>query len=169
MKNTSKKNLAKQGLRWMLVLMSLLAAIMLTACASDAEPTVPQSDAVPPYSDEIVETEPETQPPVMISMPEYECTYSGEMADVIETKELSDSNALEFSVKLSTKTVPVFVLHFNTEVGDYVEFMTSADGTKVPVAFEMMTLPEGLDEDDATLFYLAQDTVNEIVASITLK
>ena len=113
--------------------------------------------------------EQETQPPVQVTMPDYKFTYSGMMADAIAVNELEDSNNLEFTVKIGQEEFTIFILHFNAEEGDLVEFITDSKGNKVPVAFEMMPLPEELQDDDALVFYLAQEAVNDVVTSIKLK
>lgn len=133
----------------------LLVAGMLSACG---EP-------------EKTEDMTETLPQVEISMPEYELHYSGQWKDVISTKEVESEEkvGLQFLVQLSTGEVPIFTLYYNSDEGELVTVLTDAQGNKIPVAFEMNTVPENLGENDANTFYQAQDAVNEILESMVLK
>lgn len=139
----------------------LLVLIMTLFCAC--------SDASAGDIEKINGEELETQPPVQVTMPEYEFTYSGTLADVIAINELEDTNNLEFTVKIGEEEFTIFVMHFNAENGDLVEFLIDSKGNKIPVSFEMMPLPEKLRDDDALQFYHAQESVNDIVESIKLK
>lgn len=138
--------------------------------AQPTDPTEESSDVVLPFVDED-ELIPETEPPVEISMPEYELTYSGALKDVIVVEELNDQDpkGLKFSVVLTESQEHIFTLFFNTDQGDLVTVLTDAEGNRIPVAFQMATVPEGLSEADEQTFYMAQEAVNEIVASLTLK
>lgn len=154
-----KRNKKKMNGKFQIIMLMALIVMLLCACSK-----IPGDDVDPTVS-----TEQETQPPVQVAMPDYEFTYSGVMANVIAIKELEDSNNLEFTVKTSQEEFTIFIMHFNTEGGDLVEFLTDSKGNKVPVSFEMMPVPEGLKDDDKLLFYQAQESVNDIVASISLK
>lgn len=149
----------RKELRFLIAM--LAAVLLLTGCSGGQAPTEPTY--------EMLGTEPATLPPVQISMPEYELTYSGELADVIVVKEVSNLSGLEFSVKLSQTEVHIFTLHYNTAEGDFVTVLEDAKGNKVPVAFQMATIPEALSEADAQTFYRAQDAVNEIAESLVIK
>ena len=134
------------------------------------EPTQESSEVVLPFVDE-EELIPETEPPVEVSMPEYELTYSGSLKDVIVVEELNDEDpkGLRFTVVLTESQEHIFTLYFNTDQGDLVTVLTDAEGNRIPVAFQMAAVPEGLSEEDEMTFYMAQEAVNEIVASLTLK
>ena len=132
----------------------LVSILMLPACGED-EPLQRET----------------TLPPVEVSMPEYELRYSGQWKDLIRTKEVKteDKVGLQFSVLLSTGETPIFTLYYNSDEAELVTVLTDAQGNKVPVAFEMNTIPENLGENDANTFYQAQDAVNEILESLVLK
>lgn len=134
------------------------------------EPTQESTEFVPPFVDE-EELIPETEPPVEVSMPEYELTYSGSLKDVIVVEELNDEDpkGLKFTVLLTETQEHIFTLYFNTDQGDLVTVLTDGEGNRIPVAFQMAMIPEGLSEEDQNTFYMAQEAVNEIVASLTLK
>lgn len=134
------------------------------------EPTQESTEFVPPFVDE-EKLIPETEPPVEVSMPEYELTYSGELKDVIVVEELNDQDpqGLKFTVVLTEKQEHIFTLYFNTDQGDLVTILTDPEGNRIPVAFQMAAVPEGLSEEDEMTFYMAQEAVNEIVTSLTLK
>jgi len=137
----------------------LAGALLLSGCGNTREPTEqPQETG-------------ESLSQVEISMPEYELSYSGQWKDQIRTEEILSENraGLRFWVQLSTEEAPIFTLYYNSDEGELVTVLTDSQGNKIPVAFEMNTLPDNLDEDDANLFYAAQDAVNEIVESLVLK
>jgi hypothetical protein len=157
----------KKSMRVMALVLVLILGLTLWGCAADPEDTTPRDDAVPPYAND---TQPiETLPPVKVSMPAYELTYSGELKDILVVQELEEANALSFRVTLSGGEAEIFILRFNHEQGELVQVFTDGSGQRIPVAFEMMPLPAGLDQDDEALFCQAQDAVNEIIASMKLK
>ena len=96
-----------------IIALVVLSMMLLTACAGD-----PAGDVSPT----IVEEE-ESQQPVQVKKSGYEFTYSGTMADVITIKELEDSNNLEFTAKVGQQEFTIFIMHFNAEEGDLVEFI----------------------------------------------
>ena len=145
-------------------LLSLLLAGLLLL-------SVPAGCAAKPPADEPVFGEEEKLPPVELTMPEYQLTYAGEMKDIIKTREITEGEqtGLEFYVQLSGKDVTVFVLYFDSENGEYVQFLTDEAGNRIPVAFDMAELPAGLSEADTETFYLAQESVNDMASSIKLR
>ena len=145
--------------RLSVIMIVVMFVMLLAACAGEPAAAVDPTAAV----------EEETVAPILVTMPDYEFTYSGDMADVISINERDGSNELEFVVKTSQAEYTIFVLRINAEEGDLVEFIPDAKGNKIPVAFDMTELPEGLSDDDQFLFYQAQERVNDIVASIKLK
>lgn len=148
----------------LLLAMALLVSV-LAGCSQE-------SGSVPPVVEptyQVVGTEPPTEPPVEVKMPEYAFTYSGELKDLIVLKEVEEFSGLEFSVKLSGGEEHIFTLHYNTVEGDFVTMLENSAGEKVPVAFQMATLPEGLSEADTEIFYRAQESVNEVAQSLKLK
>ena len=146
--------------------MAALSVALLAACGKTAQPeTLPT--VIP--SDEAVETvpEPESKPPVQISMPDYEMTYSGTLKDVIRYAETEEG--LSFTVVLSTGEAPIFTMKHNSDEGDLVAMIDDASGNKVPVAFLMASIPKGLNDADMDLFCTAQESVNDILDSLVLK
>lgn len=166
------------------VLAAALLAAMLTGCGNaQTGPsnetqggTEPPAQSQPEPSTPLV-TAPEdepyieqpTQPPVQVVMPEYELSYSGNMADVISWQELPEEGGLQFYVKLSTGDAALFTLLLDRMEGELVTMKENSAGEKVPVSFLMEEIPEDLSEEDKTAFCFAQDTVNEIIASLKLK
>ena len=149
--------------KWMLLLLAtVLTVSALAGCAGKA-----QAPTEPGYT--VVGTEPATEPPVEVKMPEYTFTYSGALKDVIVLKEVAEFSGLEFTVKLSGGEEHIFTLHYNTVEGDFVTMLEDGAGNKVPVAFLMATIPDGLSDADADVFYRAQESVNEIAESLKLK
>lgn len=116
-----------------------------------------------------VEVEPETEPPVQVDMPEYELTYSGALKDIIVMNIQDDESTLVFNVKISKGEAHIFTLRYNTDDGELVTVKEDKNGNRVPIAFEMASLPEDLNEEDQQIFFEAQDAVNEIVESLVLK
>ena len=146
----------KRAVSMLLVLLLLMAAGM-TACRQDKTEELTQ-----------ILTEEEALPPVEVAMPEYELAYSGDLEDVIVLQEAEDGSGtkLDFYANLSVGKTKIFTLKYNTSEGDFVTVLTDAEENKIPVAFDMEQLPEGLSAEDENTFYLAQDAVNEIAASL---
>lgn len=157
-----KKN--KKSLFLLIVL--LLDMLALNACSPKTEE---RKDYVPPYSEEEIVAVQETLPPVQVDMPEYELTYSGALKDIIVMNIQDDESTLVFNVKISKGEAHIFTLRYNTDDGELVTVKEDKNGNRVPIAFEMASLPEDLNEEDQQIFFEAQDAVNEIVESLVLK
>ena len=160
-------NISRKRMRAMFALILVVTLAALMAACSDQNTGVTE----PAYEEieEVVESIPETLPPVQIKMPDYELTYSGAFQELIQVKELENEQALAFSVKLSKTEEELFVLRYNTDEGDLVTIVEDAKGNRIPVAFLMREVPGNLSKEDIDLFCSAQEAVNEIVASLTLK
>lgn len=124
------------------------------------EVTAPEDDPYEP---------PPTEPPVQVVMPDYELTYSGEMADQISYRELTDQAGLRFDIRLSTGEVKLFELLIGQVQGNFVQMKENSAGEQIPVSFLMEPIPEGLSDGDYEAFTLGQELANEIVASLILK
>lgn len=132
-------------------------------------PNETQGSIQTPVTQPTTPEEPATEPPVKVVMPGYELTYSGPLANLISWQEQPESGGLQFSVKLSTGDGLLFTLLLNQAEGEIVIMKDNTAGQKVPISFRMAETPENLSEEDRQLFLMAQDTVNEIIASLTLK
>lgn len=124
------------------------------------EVTAPEDD---PY------IEPPTEPPVQVVMPDYELTYSGQMADQISYRELPDTVGLCFEIQLSTEKVKLFELLIGQVQGDFVQMKENGAGEQIPVSFLMEPIPAGLSDADYEAFTLGQELANDIVESLILK
>lgn len=146
----------------------IVAAVFAAGCSEKQELGTTEPQYVS-YDDTTEDTVPETEAPVSVEMPDYELTYSGALKDVIIMNELDGGNALEFKVSLSKGEVHIFTLRYNTDEGELVTVKADKQGNRVPVAFEMAPLPENLSKEDQSIFFEAQEAVNEIVESLVLK
>lgn len=153
----------KKETKILALLLALVMLLGLTACGKE-EVQTPMENL---YTYEV--TEPPTEPPVQISMPDYEMTYSGALKDVIVTEKLEDGTGLKFSVKIGSSEQHIFTLHYDSQDGDLVTVLTDAKGEKVFVGFDMASIPEGLNEEEERTFCRAQEAVNDIVSSLVLK
>ena len=145
----------------MLLVLCLVLTVLAAGCGAKEE-------TLPTYAMDPAETIP-TEAPVVVDMGAYEMTYSGELKDVIVMTELEGDAGLEFTVKLSKSEPVIFVMHYNSDQGELVTVLTDKAGERIPVAFEMAAIPDGLEETDESIFYAAQEAVNEIVESLKLK
>ena len=136
-------------------------------------PTVPPPTEVPatPPPETQAPTAEATIEPVFVQTARYELTYSGTLAEYITYKEIEDTDQtdLAFRVELGKRSEPIFTLVLNSEEGDIVSMIDDASGGKIPVAFFMDELPPNLNPSEEDLFCRAQETVNEVIASIVLK
>lgn len=147
----------------------LIAATVFAAGCSEKQEIEITEPQYASYGEALEATEPETEAPVSVEMPDYELTYSGALKDIIVMNKLDDGNALAFKVKLSTGEVHIFTLRYNSDEGELVTVKEDKQGNRVPVAFEMAPLPENLSDKDQSIFFEAQEAVNEIVESLVLK
>lgn len=156
------KRPTEKRIRAVCAIMAVLMAVTLSACGQKS------GSAALPGAAEAVQEEP-ALPPVEVSMPEYELAYSGELKDVLHMEKTEEKDGLDFFANISGSDVRVFTLHYNTAQGDFVTVLRDGKGSEIPVAFEMTQMPEGLSEEEENIFYLAQEAVNEIAESLTLK
>lgn len=110
---------------------------------------------------------PDTQPP--ISQMEAEAfTFSyPDLGAGFSFKEQEDG--LQLQVQLSGKNHTAFTVIYNCSAGDIVQFYENEAGERIPVAFRMATIPDGLTEQQQKQFYEAQDLVNEVIRSLKLR
>lgn len=81
-----------------------------------------------------------------------------------------DGNQAQFLLSLADGSqIPVFDLVCNSAEGSIVAMAADETGASIPVAFTMLPMPESLSENEALLFYQAQETVNDVLATIQLK
>ena len=108
---------------------------------------------------------------MLVQTTQYELTYSGSLAEYITYKEIAETEQtdLAFYVQLGTRSEPIFTLVLNSEEGDIVTMIEDASGGRIPVAFFMDEPPLTLKPSEEDLFCRAQETVNEVIASIVLK
>lgn len=155
------KRLKKQVTAMLCVALSLSAAVFLTAgCQKTPEnpETEPNTTLLEP-----------TAPPVYVQLPEYEFSYSGELAEQITLEELTDQVGIRFHITLGQKKLPLFTLLLDQVQGDTVQMIENSKGEKIPVSFVMEAIPEGLTAQEEETFCMAQDLVNDVIASIRLK
>ena len=72
-------------------------------------------------------------------------------------------------MKLSGGNAALFTLLLNQSEGELVVMKENGAGEKIPVSFLMESMPDGLSEADQQAFCLAQDQVNDIIATLNLK
>ncbi len=133
--------------------------------ALSPEPSVPLVTA--PEEEPYVE--PPTQPPVQLEMTEYVLSYDGEMADIISWEKNTEAGGLSFFVKLGETQYPLFTVLIGQAKGDFVETKKNGKGETVSVSYVMEPMPQGLSQEDEKLYGTAQELVNDINASLTLK
>lgn len=133
----------------------------------EPEVSIPQN--TDPNPDEELITQPPTEPPVQVTMPDYELSYAGWMKDSIRWEELPEEGSLRFFVTLSNGEEELFTMRLNQDEGDFVIMKENTAGEKIPVAFLMTDIPEGLSAEEEQTFCLAQELVNDVVASLVLK
>ena len=161
-----------------LLCMGLVTVLLLGLAAGCGEKQPPEHAQPPsetqgslqtPVTQPTTPEEPAAEPPVKVVMPEYELSYSGPLANLISWQEQPENGGLQFSVKLSTGDAVLFTLLLNQAEGEIVIMKENGAGERIPISFRMAEAPENLNTEDRQLFLMAQDTVNEIIASLTLK
>lgn len=109
-----------------------------------------------------------TGPRTVYQTAEYRITYSGSMADVIRFRPVpDDSSAMQAVVVIGEQEYPLFTMSYNDQAGDYVAMAGKKE--KIPFAFTMASPPDGLTEEETRIFWLAQEIVNELPASIKVR
>ena len=125
----------------------------------------------PQQTEATVEATEETTAVVRMEILDYEFTISAQLAERISCREIVDSEVLDVEVytKLSGQEYTLFTIVFNSVEGDIVHMLDSTEGERIPVAFVMNTLPEGLSDEGASEFYIAQSAVNDVISSLKTK
>lgn len=170
MNNTDKK-FRKMML---LVVIAIITVCGLTGCTKqEFTPVIAEAPTAIPTMMIIAEPTPihETPPAsVTVEMESLSLTYSGLYAEMVICTELTDTVELdfEFAIPINETVYTLFKVVVGTEDGDIVSMLNGPDGVMTPVSFYMNMLPEGMEGDDASTFYIAQDVVNEVIDTLTL-
>ena len=93
--------------------------------------------------------------------------YPFAFSDVIKTEAVNygEYSQLKFSADVSEKTVPIYTLNFNHDSGIPAgELILPVSGEKIGVSAEFFE-PEGLSEEEQSVFYAAAETFNDILDS----
>ena len=110
---------------------------------------------------------PNTQPPIS-QMESGEFTFSyPDLGAGISFQETEDG--LQMQVQLEGQSYTAFTVLYNSDVGDIVQFYENGEGQRIPVAFQMETVPEELTEEQQNQFYGPQDLVNEVIQTLQLR
>lgn len=95
--------------------------------------------------------------------------YPAAFADVIDVLPTADDRraALTFTASVNDTSARLYTLWFNGAVGVPVGEMVLAEtGNTVQVTIEFYSEAAGLDEEALITFYAAQETVNDVIASL---
>lgn len=133
----------------------------------EPEVSIPQNTE--PNPDEELITQPPTEPPVQVTMPDYELSYAGWMKESVHWEEVPEEGSLKFFVTLSIGDAELFTMRLNQTEGDIVVMKKNGAGEQIPVAFMMTDIPEGLSAEEQQTFCVAQELVNDVVQSLILK
>jgi len=138
-----------------------------TTTETTAEPTTPEQTEEPVVDETVQTTAPET---VQVEILGYEFTLNAQIAEKVFCRELADTAETDVEVytKLGEQEYTLFTMIFNSTEGDIVHMLGNAE-EKLPIAFMMNELPEGLSDEEAAQFYMAQGAVNDIMGSIKAK
>lgn len=181
------KNLLQK--KWWLIAVAVLviAAIVLVLILakpgqSPEDPTIgattetttetTSETTTPAQTEEIVDQTVQTTAPetVQVEILSYEFTLNTQIAEKVFCRELADTadTDVEVYTKLGEQEYTLFTMIFNSTEGDIVHMLGDAE-EKLPIAFVMNALPEGLSDEAAAEFYIAQGAVNDIMDSIKAK
>lgn len=104
----------------------------------------------------------------VIALADYQLAFSTQ--NTARLQMLTDGNAAQFVLPLADgRQLPVFTLTCASDAGDIVAMAEDSAGERIPVAFAMFPLPEELSEDEALLFYQAQEMVNDVLSTMQLR
>ena len=149
-----------------------MAAFLLCAgCGAKPEPTLPEAN--PPQT-QTLEDDPLPAPEnedMKIETP-Y-CTlsipYTFSELVVVERGKSENTDSYVFKAVLEDNSVPVYTIHFvsgdSSETGDLFGTLKTDEGA-VRVLFEAFNPDEALKGDDLEAFYAAQETINDVFASL---
>lgn len=168
------KNSKMSKKSWLIIVAAILVIaviVVISISAKQNQTTVEPTDATDADRtlESAVEAE-QTEAPQLVHVEtlNYELTFNAQLAEIVSYREIADTTEddLEFYTKINDQEHTVFTLVFDSAEGDIVHMITDAAGNKIPVAFMMNTLPEGITDEAANQFYIAQGVVNEVVESI---
>lgn len=117
--------------------------------------------------DELATEEQEEEKVYQYVIDGYTVSFNGRITDLIQIDLNEEKRAIVFSVLLVDNT-EMFSLYINADEGDIVTYVTDSEGNMIPVAFEVNSLPDGLDEEYALTFYRAQEVINDVVQTLQI-
>ena len=98
---------------------------------------------------------------------DVELSFSAEIADVVSIREAD--GRFEFYTDVAGEETVVYSLTIGSEEGDIVMMLTDAQGGQIPAAINMEACPEDLSREERMSFFMAQETVAEIMGTLALK
>lgn len=175
MKNIFQKN-------WWIIAVAILviAVIVIVLLATKQnQPAIEQTmegtaeTTAPAQMDETLDETKQTSAPegVYVEILNFEFVLNAKMAEKVFFRENEDTVEKDVTVytKINDQEYMVFTIVSDSVEGDIVQMVSDTAGTKIPVAFVMNELPEGVADEAANEFYIVQGVVNEIIESIRMK
>lgn len=185
----SKKTMTKKS--WLIIAAVLVVAAIVVMAITNKKDRPADGSAETPVTEQTeattIATEPAASTPeqmyesvndleekvpelVHVEMLNYELAFNAQLAEKVFYREIADTaeDDLQFYTKIKNQEYVIFTLVFNSVEGDIVHMIDGTEETKIPIAFQMSTLPEGLTAEDASEFYIVQGVVNEVVESIKI-
>lgn len=91
--------------------------------------------------------------------------------DMIRIKPVKEAayGAMEFYAQLPSGTYPIYTIWFGKEQGSPLGMIANKDGTYVDAFLEIFEPAKKLKDSDLTSFYAAQETVNDVLGSLTFE
>ena len=155
--------------KYIIRILALVCIAILLLCAGCTQKPAP-TPSEEPSSEEITLPVP-NNPDMEIETPYCSLTIPFAFSELVSyTRTESDGiDSYTFSAALEDQTVPVYVIHFakgeDAAPGELFGMLQTDDGT-VRVLYEAYNPEDTIQGDDLESFYTAQETINDVFASV---
>lgn len=106
---------------------------------------------------------------VIVETPYCAVSYPSAFSDVVRvnTCQSGGGNGLEFRAEVAGKNLLLYTLWFGSDLGDALGTLEIADGDAIRVSIDMIAPPADLIDSDLDTFYAAQETINDVIQSLS--
>lgn len=99
----------------------------------------------------------------------YRVRISCVLAESVSAELAADGETLEFFVNLNEGKLKIYSLAVGSDIGDIIVMINDMNGNPVPAAFAMEMPSDELGEEEMNAFWIAQETVNDVIPALEIE